>query len=573
MTPVLSRPPKLSWPDAAVLAGLAAAGYGLVAAAARYAPSAAPSAPLDLSPGALPFYALLSLGRMLAAYGLSLGFALGYARVAAGSRRAERLMLPALDILQSVPVLSFFPAAVLAATALFPGSRLGPELAAVFLIFTSQAWNLAFSFYGSLITLPGELREVAAAFRLNFYLRFTRLELSFGLIPLILNSIMSWANGWFFLMAAEQFGVGAQNFRLPGLGAYLRAAADAGDGGALGLGLLTLVGTVVAVDQLLWRPLLRWADRFRYEQAAGLRPPGSPVLGLLRRSALARGVWRGILGPAAARLDEALNGLFLRLEARRPAEARKPGQTRRAWVGVGLGLGVLVGWGLVEAARLLAGLGPSDWAELAAGAGASFGRVALVLGLASLWTVPAGVALGLRRELGVRALPLIQLAASIPATALFPAVLLLVARLPAGVELAALALMLLGSQWYVLFNVVGGTRAIPADLLEAAGVFRLSGWQRWRLLLFPGIFVHLVTGLITAAGAAWNATVVGEYVSFGGEAYRTVGLGAFITARAEAGDAAGLLAGTLAMALLVVGLNRLFWRRLYRWAETRFRPD
>ncbi len=571
----LGRPLLNRWPDLVILGGLLAGTYGLVVAATRYSRVAAPAAEIDLSPAALPLYALLSAGRMLAAYGLSLAFSISYARMAVKNRQAERLMLPALDILQSVPIMAFFPAAVLAATALFPGSLLGPELAAILLIFTSQAWNLAFSFYGSLISIPQELREAATSFRLNGWLRFTRLELPFGLIPLILNSVMSWANGWFFLMAAEQFGVGSQSFKLPGLGAYLRTAADREEVGALGLGLLTLIGLVVAVDQLLWRPLLQWADRFRYEQTGGLRPPGAPVLGLLRRSALVGWVLRAILRPAVGLLDEVFNQIFRWLETRmpRPSKAEKPGRRRWFWVGAGLGAAAGVGWGLAEAAQLLLGLGPADWVELAAGAGASFARVLLVLAVAAAWAVPVGVGVGLRRELGARVLPLVQLAASVPATALFPAVVLLVIRLPAGMELAAVFLMLLGSQWYVLFNVVAGALTIPGDLLDAAEIFRLGGWVRWRRLLLPGIFPHLVTGLITAAGAAWNATVVGEYVSFGGETYRTVGLGSFIVSRAETGDTAGLLAGTILMAFIVVSLNRLFWRRLYGWAEARFRLD
>ena len=559
------------WPDLIVVLGLVAAAYGLTTVARH---GRAPGGvPVELSAGVLPYYAALSVGRMLAAYLLSLAFALAYARVMVAGRWSERLMLPLLDILQSVPILSFFPAAVLAATALFPESNVGPELAAILLIFTSQAWNLAFAFYGSLITIPQELRDAAALLRLNGWLRFTRLELPFGLIALVFNSIMSWANGWFFLVAAEQFGVGAQNFRLPGLGAYLRAAADAGNVGALGLGLLALIIVVVLIDQLLWRPLLNWADRFRYEQTGSLRPPASPVLTILRRSTLAQGLATLLIGRVVGRIDRTLNDLFRRLEARRKPRAAKAARPFPAWVLVALGLGLLICLGLTRAAQSLVQLAPDDWGELAVGAGASLGRVGLALGLTLAWTVPAGVALGLRRELGARALPLIQLAASVPATALFPAILLAVLRLPAGVEVAALLLMVLGSQWYVLLNVVAGALVIPSDLLEAAGVFRLRGFQRWRLLLVPGIFVHLVTGLITAAGAAWNATVVAEYVSFGTQTYRTVGLGAFITARAEAGDTAGLLAGTLVMAGLVVAFNRLVWRRLYRWGESRFRLD
>lgn len=576
---VVVRPRVLSgrllarWPDLIVLLALVAAAYGLTTAA-RVGRLAGSRTSVDLSAGALPYYAVLSVRRMLAAYLLSVGFSLTYARAAVAGRWNERLMLPLLDILQSVPIMSFFPTAVLAATALFPGSSLGLELAAVLLIFTSQAWNLTFAFYGALITIPQDLKEAATSLRLNGWLHFTRQELPFGLIPLVLNSVMSWANGWFFLIAAEQFGLGSQNFWLPGLGAYLRAAADAGNVPALILGLFTLIIIVILVDQLLWRPLLNWADRFRYEQTGGLRPPASPVLALLRRSNLIRGLWCLVVAPIVRQVDRAVNGLFIRLEARhRPRPPNKRSRLPWLWVPFSAGLLAITTLGVARTAESLLRLGPRDWGELAVGAGASLGRVALALAVTAAWTVPAGVALGLRPGLGRRLLPLIQVAASIPATALFPAVLSLAVRLPAGVEWAALLLMALGSQWYVLFNVVSGALTIPADLLDAATIFRLGGLNRWRLLLLPGIFVHLVTGLITAAGAAWNAAVVAEYVNFGGEAYGTIGLGAFIAGRAEAGDSAGLLAGSLVMAGLVVALNRLFWRRLYRWAETRLRLD
>jgi len=559
------------WPDLLIVLGLVAALSGLTAAVRLG--RAYPRPAVDLSAGALPYYATLSLGRMLAAYVLSVGFALAYARVAVSGRWTERVMLPLLDILQSVPILGFFPAVTLVATALFPGSRVGPELAAILLIFTSQAWNLAFAFYGALITIPEDLKEATAVLRLNGWLRFTRLELPFGIIALVFNSIMSWANGWFFLIAAEQFGLGTEAFWLPGLGAYLRAAADAGDVRALGLGLLTLVVVVLLVDQVLWRPLLNWADRFRYEETGGLRPPASPMLTVLRRSALVRQFSRLILTRLFGPVDAAINRLFIRLESR-PRPAPRPGH-RTPWLLVlgGLGLSLAVGLGLIRAAAHLLALSPADWAELLTGTGASLGRVALALAVTAAWTVPVGVGLGLRRELGSRVLPFIQVAASVPATAFFPAVLLLAVRLPAGIEVSALLLMALASQWYVLFNVVAGALAIPADLLEAAAIFQLRGFSRWRLLLVPGIFAHLVTGLITAAGAAWNATVVAEYISFGGEVYRTAGIGAFITARAEAGDTPGLLAGTLVMAGLVVAIDRVFWRRLYGWAESRFRVE
>jgi NitT/TauT family transport system permease protein len=508
---------------------------------------------------------------MAAAYLVSLAFSLAYARVAAGSRAAERVMIPMLDILQSIPILSFMPGVILGLAALFPGRTAGLELAAIVLIFTSQAWNLAFSFHQSLITIPRELAEAATVYGLGAWRRFTRLELPFGAIALIANSMMSWAGGWFFLTASEQFTLGDRSFRLPGLGSYIAQAADAGDVGRLLLGLATLVAVIVVLDLLLWRPLVAWSDRFKVEQSAAGDVPRSRVLELLQHSVLLAWMRARLVRPAFRALDRVLSprGGRVRIDAERASRWGR----RSAGLALAVVLAALVLWGALRAAHVLARVSSAGWREVGASTLATFLRTTAALVIATLWTVPLGVRIGLDPRWSRRAQPLVQIAASIPATAIFPLVLLLLLPVRGGIEIAAVALMLLGTQWYVLFNVIAGAMAIPSDLREAATTYRLTGWRRWKILILPAIFPYLVTGMITATGGAWNASIVSEYVTFAGHKVSTTGLGALIARAADQSDFPLLLAGTLVMAAVVIAINRLGWRRLYRQAESRFRLE
>jgi NitT/TauT family transport system permease protein len=584
------------WVDALIIAIIVAVAYFIVVAASRWVAPLTPATHIDLSPRALPLYAGLSTLRMTLAYVLSLVFSLVYARIAVARHGAERLMIPLLDILQSIPILSFLPGVVLGLVALFPHSNFGLELAAVLLIFTSQAWNMAFSFYHSLLIIPKDLREAATIYHLNVWRRFTRLELPFGMIPLIWNSMMSWAGGWFFLMAAEQFTLGSHSFQLPGLGSYLQTAANDGNVGALLLGLGTLIALIVLLDQFLWRPFVTWADRFKLEQTASGQAPTSFVLRLLRRSALVEWSTERVFHPTGDHIDRVLGRLLpspaiapvrMSLGSTQPetgagsadsASGRAPATSRltpQRIIGMALA-GLLVAlclWGVVLAARLLGQVTPREWGTIVVSALATLLRTTVALGIGVAWTVPVGVAIGLNPRLAQRAQPFVQMVASIPATALFPALLLVLLRLPGGLNLAAVALMLLGTQWYILFNVIAGAMAIPSELREAGAIYRLAGWRRWRYLILPAIFPYLITGMITAMGGAWNASIVAEYVTFGGQTYATVGLGALIASSANGGNFALVLAATLAMAALVVTLNRLVWRRLYRQAEQRFHLD
>jgi NitT/TauT family transport system permease protein len=580
--------------DVLVIALLVTLAYGIVIAASHWAAPRAPGAVIDLSPALLPYYAGLSTLRMTLAYLLSLLFTFVYARIAARSRPAERVMIPALDILQSIPILSFLPGVVLALTALIPNSNAGLELAAVLLIFTSQAWNMAFSFYHSLLVIPKDMLEAATVYNLNSWRRFTRIELPFGMIPLVWNSMMSWAGGWFFLMAAEQFSLNGVSFALPGLGSYLQAAANEGDLGALALGLLTLVIVIILLDQFLWRPLIAWSDRFKIEQTTSGEAPGSWFLRLLRRSDLIDWTFEHVIHPGEERLDRALARLLPSSEPVRMALGStlpEPDSETRATMDASRAIAwrqplrrvahltllvAVVGvclWGAISAALLLAQVTPAEWGEVGVSALATLIRtiVALVIGVA--WTVPVGVAIGLNPRLAQHAQPVIQVIASIPATALFPALLLLLLNLPGGLNIAAVALMLLGTQWYVLFNVIAGAMAIPNDLRQAAMIYKLRGWQLWRTLILPALFPYLVTGMITATGGAWNASVVSEYVSFNGQTYTTVGLGSLIASSAGSGNFALLLAATLTMAVVVVMINRFVWRRMLALAERRYHLD
>jgi NitT/TauT family transport system permease protein len=546
--------------------------YGVLRAAMTWRAPLATGTRVVLDLWHLPLYAALSTLRMALAYILSLVFSLAYAKIAAGSRTAERFMLPLLDILQSIPILSFMPGVVLALAALFPGRALGLELAAILLIFTSQAWNLAFGFHQSLLTIPQELGEAARVYRLGMWRRFTRLELPFGAISLIANSMMSWAGGWFFLIAAEEFTLGDKNFELPGLGSYLKEATDAGNTGALVLGLLTLVVIIVSLDQLLWRPLVAWSDRFKLEQSGAGDVPQSGVLDALQGSDLVQWLATRFFVPAARALDD----LFSR--PRKPRPAQEPDAPRSGWRrfspwfwGIVMLAGVI--GGAAASVRAVAGLGGSEWKEIAAGAGATFLRTLVALILAAAWTVPVGVAIGMNPRWAHRAQPIVQVIASVPATAVFPLLYTMLLGVPGGLSMAAILLMLLGTQWYVLFNVIAGAMAIPSDLREAAVTYGVTGWRRWRTLILPAIFPYLVTGMLTATGGAWNASIVSELITINHKTYSTVGLGSLITGAANKQNFAVLLAGTLVMAGIVITCNRLVWRRLYALAATRYRLD
>jgi len=556
---------RFHWGDVIVLLGISVF-LSIGIALAVHTPPALRGPEISLDPYILPYYAGLSIVRMAAAYLLSLVFALLYGRAAAHNRHVEQVLMPLLDVLQSVPILSFLPVVLLSLSAVLP-QKIAAELAAIVLIFTSQAWNLVFAWYQALKTIPHELDEASSIFRLNNWLRFKTLELPFAAISLIWNSMMSWAGGWFFLMAAEMFTVGQRDFRLPGLGAYLRAAADQGELPAIVWGVGALVCVIVALDQLVWRPLLAWSVRFKLEMVASEEPPTSWFYDVLRSSRLIGGlreVWR----PAAARCDTLCMSW-----AALPDTVR---QTRRRPWGVYLSAGIgslLLLYGTSRAWGMLLLVPVAQWGAILWGMGATLLRVFVTLLLTMAWTVPVGVATGTKPRLASWLQPLAQIAASVPATALFPVFVLVVLHLPGGMHIAAVLLMLMGTQWYVLFNAIAGATAMPQDLQSTARLLQLSRWERWRILILPALFPYLITGAVTASGGAWNASIVAEYFDFGGETHAVIGVGALIAHATAAGDYPLLLAATLAMILTVSAINRLVWRRLYRLAAERYRLE
>jgi NitT/TauT family transport system permease protein len=528
-----------------------------------------PTVEISRSLRALPAYAGYSLLRITIAYVLSLGFALVYGYVAAYNPRAERFMLPLLDVLQSIPVLSFLPGVMLAMVALFPGRQLGVELGAILLIFTGQVWNMAFSFYASLKSIPKDMREASEIYRFSWWQRFTQMELPFSAIGLVWNSMMSVAGGWFALMVCEMFVLGQRDFRLPGLGSYLQTAASAGDTSSMFWGVATMVLVIVLLDQFVWRPVIAWAEMFKVEQVESTDAPRSWVLNLVEHSSGLARIREKTLQPLGERL--------LLYFAQKHKEERQA-ETESAWRDWLLrGLGVLtlggIGYGVVRVAIILSGVGKAELHATALGLGATFLRVNLALLIGALWTIPAGVAIGFNPRLARIAQPLAQIAASVPATALLPVILLVLIRLGGGLGLASIVVLLLGTQWYVLFNVIAGAMAIPTDLKECCSVFRVRGIARWKKLILPGIFPYLVTGLVTASGGAWNASIVAEYFHFKGQIYTTTGLGATIQQATDSGDFHLLLVATMMMAATVVTINRLVWRKLYGLAETRFRLE
>jgi NitT/TauT family transport system permease protein len=555
-------------PDLLMFGAAIALFYGVMVVGRTWLGPFTPSVEISHSLLALPVYAGYSLLRITIAYVLSLGFTLVYGYVAAYNPRAERFMIPLLDVLQSIPVLSFLPGVMLAMVALFPGRQLGVEAGAILLIFTGQVWNMAFSFYASLKSIPKEMREAAKIYQFNWWQRFIRMELPFSAIGLVWNSMMSVAGGWFFLMACEMFVLGTRDFRLPGLGSYLQTAASAGDTRSILWGVATMIAVIVVLDQFIWRPVIAWAEKFKVEQVESTDAPRSWVLDLIRHSRSLASLRDKTVRP----LGERVMLYFSRTHATEEVEARSPWKTWVLWL-LAVVLLIGMGYGVVRVAMILAGLQKAELQEAGLGLVATFLRVNLALLIGAAWTIPAGVAIGFSPRLARIAQPLAQIAASVPATALFPVVLLLLIRVGGGLGIGSIVLLLLGTQWYILFNVIAGAIAIPTDLKECCSVFRVEGLQRWKKLILPGIFPYLITGLVTASGGAWNASIVAEYFHFKGHIYTTTGLGATISQATDAGNFDLLLAATMMMAATVVTINRLVWRRLYALAETRFRLE
>ena len=533
----------------------------------------APVIPISHSWEALPVYAFYSIVRIGIAYLLSLMFAVGYGYTAAKNPRIEAWMIAVLDILQSIPVLSFLPPVVLAMVALIPGHQLGIEMGVILLIFTGQVWNLAFSFYSSLKTIPREMMEASRIYRYSAWQRFWQLEMPFSAIGLVWNSIVSVAGGWFALMLCEMFTMGDRNFQLPGLGSYIQSAANSGDVTALLSGIGVVVLIVVATDQLVWRPLIAWSDKFKFEQVESADRVTSPVLELLRRSKLVNSlpgrVWERLEDPIYRRLARSKESKLVQ-PIDEDAERRRGNVA--FWM-VGTAAAIVGIWALMQAAIMLRTLTWAEMVHLLAGAGATFLRVNVSLLISALWTVPVGVAIGFNPRLARVVQPLAQVLASVPASAFYPVLLLGLIEIGGGLGIGSIALMLLGTQWYILFNVIAGAMSIPSDLREVTSLYRFTRWQRWTRLILPGIFPYLITGLVTASGGAWNASVMAEYARIKDQTLETIGLGAEISSATDHGQFPIILMATILISLMVVTMNRLVWRKLYRLAETRYKLE
>ena len=521
--------------------------------------------PVSLDPANLPAYALYTTLRMLAALAVSFLFTLGYATLAARSARAGKLMIPALDILQSIPVLGYLSFTVTFFLALFPGRMMGAECAAIFAIFTSQAWNMAFSLYQSLTTLPRDLVEVAASLRLTAWQRFWKLDLPYAMPGLVWNMMMSMSGSWFFVVASEALVVGQQQVMLPGIGSYLAVAIDARDLGAVGWVVLTMLVVIILYDQVLFRPLVAWSEKFNLQVTASVTGSGSWLLTLGERARLIQTLLVRPAGRLLSHVAQLPLGPRLRWQAEAPAST--PGWPDRLWLA---GLTALALWALWSVWHYLAQA--VDFHDVLAvfGLGAlTLLRVAVLIVLASLVWVPVGVWIGLRPQLAGRVQAMAQFLAAFPANLLFPACVVLIIHFRLDPNVWLSPLLIFGTQWYILFNVVAGAQAFPAEYREVASNLQIRGGLWWRKVMLPGIFPYFLTGALTASGGAWNASIVGEYVSWGNDVLVAKGLGSYIAEHTASGQHPQVLLGILVMAVYVVLFNRLLWRPLQELAERR----
>jgi NitT/TauT family transport system permease protein len=525
------------------------------------------SAPISLAPENLPEYAARTTLRMFLALILSLVFTFTYATFAAKSRRAEVLLVPLLDILQSVPILGFISVTVVFFMSLAPGRVLGAEFAAIFAIFTSQAWNMAFCFYQSLRTVPTELTEASRTFQLSRWMHFWRVEAPFAMPQLIWNMMMSMSGSWFFVVASEAISVGNTSVSLPGVGSYIALAIEQKNLSAVSWAILTMLVVILLYDQLLFRPLVAWADRFRFEQQAGAPPPRSFVLDVLRHSRL--------VAAFTAPLTRLWRRSFhLRLFAPRQRASAPFDDTRRRWgdwlwMAIVAALAALALWRVER--FVVTGVSLPEVGRALLFGLATLTRVLVLIAIASAIWVPVGIYVGMRPRVSQTIQPVAQFLAAFPANVLFPIAVSGIVVFKLNPDIWLSPLMILGTQWYILFNVIAGASAIPSELRDIGANLQLRGWLWWKKVALPAVFPFYLTGAITASGGSWNASIVAEVASWGDTRLQASGLGAYIAQATEAGDLPRIVLGIAVMSMYVVVINRLFWRPLYWYAERKFK--
>ncbi len=575
---VIEFPRRVRIADVVVIAALGGLIYWLTVISRQWGGQTQGTVEIHTEFRYLPLYTIFSLTRGLVAYLISLVFTLVYGYIMAHSRKAERVMLPMLDVLQSIPVLSFLPGFSIALIAIFPHSNIGLELVAVLAIFTGQVWNMTYAFYRSLKVIPNDMRDAAESFYLSKKEIFLKLELPASTIPLVWNSMMSFAGGWFFITICEAFTLGDRDFRLPGVGSYMSEAIIKGNVGAMVAGVVAMGVMIVSLDRVLWRPLVIWSRKFRMEDSVEEGPEErSLVLDILQGSKLVEWI--------AERLRAKEESPSQRNE-RRELDAVKASASKlisivnvrqpllrkvMTWI-VGGAFAVLLIYGVFGAVMSFATtLTSGEWADIAIGTAATLGRIILTVALAAAWTIPLGAMIGMNHSLSRKLQPVIQFMASFPAPMVFPLILIMLARFHISIEIGAILMMMLGTQWYMLFNVIAGASSIPNDLGELSDTFSLPRMLRWKKVILPAIFPSIITGMITASGGAWNTSIVAENYVVPGKARMTAtGIGALISFASEKENIPMLIASTLALCLVVVGINKFLWRRLFDIAQERY---
>ena len=566
--------PKFTWVDGLVLLTLFGMlwsvmhfGQGMLVA---FNPASVPE--LDFSTSQIPYYAGRTLLRMWIAFCFSLFFAISLGYLAAKNSKARSVILPALDVLQSVPVLGFLSATVAGFMALFPGSLLGVECAAIFAIFTGQVWNMAFGFYHSMVTIPTDMQEAASTYGLTRWQRFRTVELPASAHSLIWNSMMSFGGGWFFVAQSEAISVMNKDIKLPGLGSYMASAIEKGDNHAALLAVVAMLFIILMSDQLIWRPMLVWADKFKIELTESGLTPTSWVYNLLRGTHVFTWLSLTVWQPLTDALGRTLRNIKPAAKRARHGAVNWPlrlaGLALTAWLGYEAIIGVFAAIAALHGMLTVPLVGHIFWLGFL-----TLLRVLAMTVLATLIWTPIGVWIGFHPKAARFAQPLAQIGASFPVNMTFPVVVGLFVATNTSMNWGSILLIAMGTQWYILFNVIAGAMAIPNEMKEVASIYGLRKWQLWRTLILPAIFPFWVTGACTAAGGAWNASIVAEYATWGDTTLKADGLGAYIAEVTKSGNTALIIVSIGVMSLFVVAMNKLVWRRLYGYAERRFRLD